>query len=233
MGQRSEADAYEPFLRANPGPALELGCGTGLPMLELCRRGYEVDGVDSSADMLARCRERAAELGLEVELHQQEMQRLELPRRYGAIYLAGATLTVLESDAAAEETLRRMHAHLRPGGGVLIPLEILDPETERRALGHFKEKALPDGSRIRVGLVDLDVDPAARKLCRRLRYERTLADGAAETLERDFWTIWWEPAHFRRMLEAAGFETIKALLPDGGPADDDSREFVFLARRAS
>ena len=202
-------------------------------MLELCRRGFEIDGVDSSADMLARCRERAAELGLTVNLHQQEMQRLELPRRYGAIYMAGATLTVIESDADAEETLRRMHAHLIPGGGVLIPLEVLDPETERRGLGRFKEKALPDGSRIRVGLVDLGVDADARRLTRRLRYERIGADGSEEIVERDFRTTWWEPPRFRRMLEEAGFQAAKAVLPGGGAADDDSRVFVFLARRAS
>ena len=46
-------------------PALELGCGDGDPMLELRRRGLDVEGLDSSADMLDRCRERAAALNLD------------------------------------------------------------------------------------------------------------------------------------------------------------------------
>lgn len=41
-------------------PALELGCGDGEPLLDLRRHGLDVEGVDSSADMLARCRRSAA-----------------------------------------------------------------------------------------------------------------------------------------------------------------------------
>lgn len=35
-------------------PAQELGCGDGDPLHELRRRSLEVDGVDSSADVLER-----------------------------------------------------------------------------------------------------------------------------------------------------------------------------------
>jgi SAM-dependent methyltransferase len=45
-------------------PALELGCGDGDPLLALRERGLDVEGVDSSPDMIARCQAAAAERGL-------------------------------------------------------------------------------------------------------------------------------------------------------------------------
>lgn len=43
---------YAAFIRQAGMPALEPGCGDGDPLLELCRRGLDVDGVESSTDLL-------------------------------------------------------------------------------------------------------------------------------------------------------------------------------------
>ncbi|MFD4975722.1 class I SAM-dependent methyltransferase [Streptomyces sp. NPDC058424] len=59
-----DPEPYAAFIRQVGVPALELGCGDGDPLLELRRRGLEVEGVDSSADMLERLRRRADEQGL-------------------------------------------------------------------------------------------------------------------------------------------------------------------------
>src|SRR5262245_14065863 len=61
------------------GPALELGCGTGRVLVPLRERGVAVVGIDVSPDMLDRCRTKCAAQRLPVELHVQEMQKLELP----------------------------------------------------------------------------------------------------------------------------------------------------------
>src|SRR5262249_6283602 len=79
---------YEQFVRRFREPALELGCGTGDPILALRQQGLEVDGVDSSADMLTICRARADAQGVTVNLYEQAMERLDLPRRYRSIYIA-------------------------------------------------------------------------------------------------------------------------------------------------
>ena len=51
-----------------PGPR-GLGCGDGDPLLALRAEGLDVEGLDSSADMLDRCRVRADAAGLDVVLH--------------------------------------------------------------------------------------------------------------------------------------------------------------------
>lgn len=51
-----DPEPYAALLPQVATPALELGCGGGGRLLELCRRGLGVDGVDSSADVLERLR---------------------------------------------------------------------------------------------------------------------------------------------------------------------------------
>lgn len=68
---------YTAFIEGSGEPALELGCGDGDPLLHMRWRGLDVEGVDSSADMLARCRHKATKEGLDVVLHHQRMEALD------------------------------------------------------------------------------------------------------------------------------------------------------------
>jgi SAM-dependent methyltransferase len=234
-GDPSQPDDYVPFLDAAGSPALELACGAGTPMLELIQRGYEIEGVDSSPDMLDHCRRRASDLGLEVVLYEQEMQRLALPRRYRAIFLAGASFTLLPSDAAARETLRRMHEHLMPGGSVLIPLSQVAPGPDRQSLPGTpaREVTGADGVRLSVEGRSVEIDRPARTVSVRLRYERSAPGSDPEIVERDWHTRWWTQPQFRALLEEAGFERITAVGPTGGRVEEDALVFAFLAQRTS
>ena len=50
---------------AGVSPVLELGCGTGRVTIPLAEAGHEVIGIDLSEPMLARCRAKVSERGLE------------------------------------------------------------------------------------------------------------------------------------------------------------------------
>jgi SAM-dependent methyltransferase len=60
-----ELDFYRTMIGRDGEPALDLACGTGRLLLPLLRGGLEVDGCDLSPDMLAYCRERARDEGLD------------------------------------------------------------------------------------------------------------------------------------------------------------------------
>jgi SAM-dependent methyltransferase len=229
--QPSRADDYTLFLERSGTPALELACGSGIPLVELIERGYEVEGLDASADMLDRCRARAARRGVDVRLHLAEMQSFSIPRRYRSIFLAGASFTLLTSDEDASSTLARIHAHLEPGGSALMPLEIADVEAIRHHVGRGREVTTNAGGTLRVTSVGLQVSADGRSLCHRLRYERIPAEGETEVVKRDWRTRCWAQSQFREMLLTAGFETVAFVTPEGERAAADASVFVALARR--
>lgn len=233
VSYRATADEYAPFLDRSGTPALELCCGTGIPLLELIARGYDVEGLDCSADMLALCREKAERAGLRVTLHEQTLQEMRIERRFRSIFLAGASFTLLDDDEVARRALARIHAHLLPGGSVLIPLAIPDATGNASPIGSTRELRNEDGALLRVALVATQIDRVRRVVRTTLRYERIPSDGAAEYVERTLVTRWWEQEHFAGLLREAGFERVSVRSPDGGRARPDAPVFVFLAQRTA
>jgi SAM-dependent methyltransferase len=64
--------------RAPPhGPALDLGCGSGIWGIKLAQRGWQVTGVDIVDKALDRARERIREAGVEMELVLGDVTRLQ------------------------------------------------------------------------------------------------------------------------------------------------------------
>lgn len=142
-------EPYAKFVREAGEPGLEIGCGDGEPLLDLCAEGLDVDGVDSSLDMVLRCRQNAADRGLSAAVHHQRVEELSLSRRYGAIYFAGPTFNLLPDDETALRALRSIRTHLRVDGSALIPLwsrsRPLQPNLGRRV----KSTTVVSGSAIR------------------------------------------------------------------------------------
>jgi SAM-dependent methyltransferase len=110
------------IIESNNGPALDIGCGTGRLLLRYLAAGLDVDGLDSSADMLAICREKGAVKGLNPTLYQQSMHELDLPRKYKTIFIPCGTFCLLINREDAMQALGRMYDHLEPGGALVFNL---------------------------------------------------------------------------------------------------------------
>jgi SAM-dependent methyltransferase len=118
-----EIPYFQRFVEDDGQPALDVACGTGRLLLPFLRAGLDVDGCDVSADMIARCREKAAREGFSPHLSVQPMHALDLPRRYRTIYVCGA-FGLGSTRAQDIEALRRFHEHLEPGGTLLLDAEV-------------------------------------------------------------------------------------------------------------
>jgi SAM-dependent methyltransferase len=207
-----EPGADFPFFRgrvASDGTAaLDVGCGTGRLLMPMLREGLDVEGVDPSEDMLAICRRRAASRGVAPVLYRQAMEALELPRRYRTIFIPCGTFQLLDERAAAWEALRRLHAHLEPGGLLLLTLFNHDQETGEQVHGEWRLRArapLPDGSELEKQARIEWVNPVDQSLAvtvryRRFRGEEILEEQICPTRER-----WYLRDEMTRMLERAGF----------------------------
>ncbi|MFD0266118.1 class I SAM-dependent methyltransferase [Streptomyces sp. NPDC127106] len=121
-----DIDAAVDFLAAlapATGRVLELGVGNGRIALPLSRRGLTVHGIDGSAHMLARLRER--DPGGSVVVHEGDFTATTTGERYDVVLIALNTFFAPTSSDAQVECMRRMREQLAPGGRVVV--EAFDP----------------------------------------------------------------------------------------------------------
>ncbi|MGW0801433.1 class I SAM-dependent methyltransferase [Nonomuraea sp. NPDC002799] len=114
---------------ANGGTVLEIGIGTGRVAVPLAQRGVPVVGVESSARMLDRLRERAAGLPIDtVHADVTDLTAADLPPVTMA-YMVFNTFFMLRGRARQRACLRLVRS-LLPTDGTLV-LEVLVPDPQR------------------------------------------------------------------------------------------------------
>jgi SAM-dependent methyltransferase len=121
-------------------PVLDAGCGSGRILVPLLADGFDIDGSDISADMIAQAGARATKAGYTPRLVVQPMHELELGRMYRTIYMCGA-FGIGGTRNQDREALRRAYRHLEPGGALLIanhelPYATTDARWDRWLPGH-------------------------------------------------------------------------------------------------
>ena len=111
-----EIDFWVRSIEASSEPVLELGSGTGRVLVPLLERGFDIAGIDTSKDMMARCRAACQAKGLKAELYEQSMIEFDLPRKFGLVILDSGGLGLFVSDQDIHSAFERVMAHLKPGG---------------------------------------------------------------------------------------------------------------------
>lgn len=98
------------------GRGLDVGCGTGLLAARLARTGYEMVGVDPSAEMLRKLRARAPE----VEAVTASGTSLPFADHSFDLVLSVAVMHHIANAADVRATLSEMVRVARPGGRILV-----------------------------------------------------------------------------------------------------------------
>ena len=115
------------------GLVLDLGCGTGSMTELLAEKGYDMIGVDLSADMLEIAMYKRSRTGLDSLYLQQDMREFELYGTVRAIVCVCDSINYLESEEDLLEVFRLANNYLDPGG--IFVFDLNTPYKYREILG--------------------------------------------------------------------------------------------------
>jgi hypothetical protein len=169
--------------------------------------------------MLALCREKAAALHIAVEgrLFHQEMDQLDLPRKYATIFVPSLSFQLVLDPVAATRTMTRFHDHLAPGGVLVMSLKSrlwdnrpTPPQMQWSPWFKLAERERQDGDTIRRFIREM-YDHDQQLEHEENRYE-VLRDG--EVIEAEFHSRcpcvrWYSQAQALALFERAGFIDLK------------------------
>lgn len=99
-----------------PKRAVECACGTGSLTVRFAQAGLPVVGVDLSASMLRRAEEKARKWGVEAAFVRQDMRKLTMPRRVGAVLCTCDGVNYLTTLEDVKAFFERAYEQLLPGG---------------------------------------------------------------------------------------------------------------------
>ncbi len=236
-----DVDYFREAIRRSGEPALDAGCGTGRLLLPFLREGMDVDGSDASSDMLEWCRKKMDAEGLTSNLYPQAMHQLDLPRRYRTIVVCGA-FGLGGTEADDLEGLRRIRAHLEPGGNLIMdhhlpirnsaeagttqkgkPAQDWPAEGDRRRAADGTELDL----RTRLSAFDPETRIATREICVRQFVEDR--EVASETYAIDLCI--YSGRALESLLHSAGFSEVRVTggLEDRPRRREEDEVIVFHA----
>lgn len=194
---------------------LDAGCGTGRDAAVLAARGWSATAVDLAPAMVDHVRRHHPD----VDAREADLRTLDLGRAFDVVTCLDSTLLALHETADLLAALRRIAAHLVPGG--LLVAEMRNGAFLLTAAAH---RELLDGETERVRLHDgvvytartlLSVDPAAQLLRRR----RTWTWPGGEHTEHTAWRLLF-PRELTDLLDRAGLDVL-ALFDTPGPRTDE------------
>ena len=228
---------------ASGQPALDVGCGSGRLLVPWLIDGLDVDGVDASADMIEACRVAASAAGCEPHLYVQPTHLLDLPRRYRTIINCGS-FGLGGSRADDTEGLRRLHAHLLPGGVLALDYEVgeFDDDRWQRWQPRPADETPPPGQARRLGLDGFHyalrhriaaVDVADRSMTREMQAWQWLGDELVAHETHSLVANVYSSDEIVTLLASVGFSDVRVLggYHGGAPTELDGFH-VFVGTAA-
>jgi len=199
------------------GEVVELGVGTGRIAIPTALAGANVIGIDSSAEMLAVCAERAREAGVDarLDLRLGELLRPPVDERVPLVTCPFRAYLHLRDDAERLAALAAARDLLLPDGRLVFDVFVPSRDDIEDTHGRWIEREPGIDERA-------DWDLAAQTLTLSVRGR----DGASTM------TLWWvEPERWHSLLAEAGFEVVSCYgwfdrRPYSGGEDS-----VWIARR--
>ncbi|HSL68421.1 MAG TPA: class I SAM-dependent methyltransferase [Actinomycetota bacterium] len=133
---------------AGSGPALELAIGTGRIALPLASRGVEIQGIDASAAMVTKLREKPG--GMDIPVTMGDFADVPVEGRFRLVFVVFNTLFALLTQDDQRRCLRNVAKHLTDDGVFVVEAFVPD-------IARFDRGQRVDARRVELGRAFLEV----------------------------------------------------------------------------
>ena len=236
-GVTEDIPFYLHAAREHGSPVLELACGTGRITIPLAREGFEVIGLDLSAEMLRIAEEKLskepAEVRARVRLIEADMSDFALDEAVSLAFIPAASLVHVHADGQRSSCLSCITRHLKPGGGVIVDLIPAD-RMANQTVGEtqeFRRSVSPSTGLLTRQLGKLSIDKEAQ----RVTVEHTYVEQLPDEREKRYVFVedytWLTEDQMRGLLAEAGFGKVEVFGDyEREPFTDASERMIFVAR---
>ncbi len=219
-------------LKNAPELLLDLACGTGRMTLTLAERGYDMIGVDGSAEMLNIAMSRAREAGHgEILYLLQDMRAFELYGTVGAVTCCLDSVNYLTEEEDLRECFATVHNYLDPDG--LFFFDVNTPykfETVYGENSYVFDEEIENGRLVYCGWQNY-YDPETRLCDFDLSVFTEDADGRYRREDESHTERCYTLSELTDMLTETGFELIAVHGDlDGGAPTEDCERWYIIAR---
>lgn len=244
---------FDRYLPARPEIVLDLACGTGRMTFSLADRGYDMIGIDGSADMLAVAYEKSTDrtirildmtgtdelpAGMTAPLFlQQDMRAFELYGTVDAVVSCLDSINYLCGDGDLDACLACIHLYLAPGG--LLIFDVNSPYKFAHTYGNnayiledtISEGDGSSGARTAYCGWQNEFDPATG-LCRfYLSVFSEQADGTYRREDEEQTERCYSKEELTGALDRAGFDLCGIFSDfDFSPVKPDTERWYIVAR---
>lgn len=196
---------------------LEAMCGSGRFLLQLARRGYNIDGFDQSQEMLSQCALKLTQERLDSALANCDFENFVTEKKYDLIFIGGASFPLVVKDADIEKSLVKLRGLLNKDGILLVSIE---QNTELSCLVseideyEFFSNELSEWKRVCNGEVEIVLKGKSSYnafkgiLYSYMIYELYESDSFVRDEHEDFYLKIYKNGEFERRVLSCGF-TIK------------------------
>lgn len=117
---------YRDLILSQGNKALEVACGTGRLTLPLAEAGISMTGLDLSAEMVEKAKEKAQIQKLSIQWFVKDCTQFSLQEKFPVIFIPCNSLQHLQTAQQVGAFLQRVRQHLEPNG--LFAMDIFKPD---------------------------------------------------------------------------------------------------------
>jgi len=203
----------------SPMRILDLACGFGRHANRLAVLGHSVTGVDFTPGFLEIARQKAAEMGVQVDYRQGDMRQVGFVEEFDRVLLLFTSFGYFEDDENAQ-VMGNMARALKPGGLLGFDTPNRDVVVKDLSTSDVIEK---DGD-LMINRLSFDV------LTGRFHNRRIVIRNGVRK-DKPFSIRLYNATEIRDLLDRVGLEVYKMLGGDGQPLSASSRRTVVVARK--